>query len=54
MEFKNIPVNAIRENKLNPNVMSENKFNFLVQNIQENGFIEPIAVVEVEPDVYEV
>jgi len=52
-EVVSIPIERIKPNKWNPNVMSSDVFNALVENIKEIGFVEPIMVVpdtEVEGD----
>jgi len=40
-----IPVELLFGDELNPNEMKEDKFDLLVQEIQENGFDEPIIVI---------
>ena len=39
-----VPVKTILTNDYNPNEMSEDKFNNLVADILENGFVEPIKI----------
>lgn len=54
MELKEIEISKLKGNNLNPNEMSDRKFNFLVENIKENGFLEPVGVVDMGNDVYEI
>lgn len=54
-----IPVEQIRKNPWNPNVMSESDFNELCRSMDESGMVEPILVRPVEhvdgvPCAYEV
>lgn len=44
-EVVNLPIESIEPNPWNPNVMSTDLFNALVENIKEIGMVEPIMVV---------
>lgn len=45
-EYKNIPLSSVRIRPDNPQQMTDSEFNHLVQNIQEEGFLEPILVAK--------
>lgn len=45
LQVFDIPVDVLLGDELNPNEMKEDKFDLLVQEIQENGFDEPIIVI---------
>jgi ParB/RepB/Spo0J family partition protein len=49
-EVIELPIEKIKPNKWNPNVMTTDLFNALVENIKEIGMVEPILVV---PDTEE-
>lgn len=58
-----IPIDKIRPSPRNPREMSATKFNYLVKNIEENGFNDPILVasgiwengeIKNEGEIYEV
>ena len=44
-EFVELPIESIVPNEWNPNTMSTDVFNALVENIKEIGMVEPIMVV---------
>ena len=44
-EMRLIPVEEIEANSWNPNEMSNDEFDWLVEEITENGFIDPLEVV---------
>lgn len=45
LQIFDIPVDMLVGDEANPNEMKEDKFDLLVQEIQENGFDEPIIVI---------
>lgn len=54
-EYKVVPIEKIRPIEENIRKMTDEEFNLLCKSIQENGFVEPIQVVEYETadgDVY--
>jgi hypothetical protein len=52
--IERIPMSQIEENPWNPNVMSDQKFNQLTQDIEEKGFIDPIQVVPMPDGKYRI
>ena len=44
MEIKNLSIESIRKNDYNPNTMDQETFDFLVNEIQTKGFLQPILV----------
>lgn len=56
MNIKTIPIDHIKENAWNPNVLDEEGFKVLVQNIKDKrvGYTQPIEVRETGKDEYEV
>jgi hypothetical protein len=45
LKIFDVPFDLLVGDDLNPNEMSEDKFDLLVQNIEENGFDEPVIVI---------
>lgn len=45
LEVFDIPLELLHGDEKNPNEMAEDKFDLLVQEIQENGFDEPLQVI---------
>ncbi len=45
IEIVDVPIEKIKPNPWNPNVMSSTLFNALVENMKEIGFVEPIMLV---------
>lgn len=45
LKIFDIPLELLVGDELNPNEMAEDKFDMLVQEIQENGFDEPLQVI---------
>jgi ParB/RepB/Spo0J family partition protein len=52
--YKLIPLNKIKPNKYNNNVMSKEKFDILVENIKTYGFDEPIILTYLSHGNYEI
>lgn len=46
VKIEYLPVDEIRANEYNPNKQTEDEFNLLVKSIQEEGFDQPIIVLE--------
>jgi len=51
-EMKEVDLSLVVPNPWNPNEMDEKVFDLLCKKIQENGFLEPIGVVEISDPVY--
>lgn len=48
-----VPIEKVRANNYNPNAVSENNMQLLLQSIQDNGFCFPVVTVfDPEEDVY--
>ena len=46
VESKVVPIDSIRENSWNPNVMRDTVFQFLKKSIKKRGFVQPIVVTK--------
>jgi 16S rRNA G966 N2-methylase RsmD len=46
VESKVVPIDSIRENTWNPNVMRDTVFQFLKKSIKKRGFVQPIVVTK--------
>lgn len=49
-----IPMDKVRENDWNPNVMTDAEFDRLAEEIEEVGFIDPIQVVPMDDGTYQI
>lgn len=54
MKVEDISVDDLEESPWNPNEMSDNEFNRLAEELQENGFIDPIQVVPLDTGKYRI